>query len=943
MANPTPTLLERAREQAELDAVIGAATQGRGATAMIVGPAGIGKTALLDQLRSRAGAQGVTVLAARAGELEQDVGFGVVRQLLEPVLSRATPGQRRSLMAGAAALAERVFAPTAPTTAGAAAADGPNAALHGLYWLVVNLAAAEPVLLAVDDAQWTDASSLRFVIYLARRLDGLRASIALTVRSGEQGADPQLLRALQVDAAPLTIEPRPLSEAAVGALVEARLGAADAEVTRACHRSTRGNPFLLTTLLEEVSREGREVARLDPQTVGDLAPERITAAVLLRIGRLGRPTIELARATAILGEHASLAHAAALAQLPSSEAAAAADALARATVLEGVRPLRFTHPIVRTVIYHDIAAGARSELHHRAATVLAAAGADPEAVALHLLAVEPADDPSVVRRLRDAAVAARSRGAAEAASRYVRRALREPPPEIDRAELLVELGDDAWHAGEPDAVELLRDGFELARDADVRARAGLSLGPGLMFMGRVGEGIAVLERSLEGLENETLRSRIEAMLLAAGISDLGAHRRVRSRLRAALAEASGGTGSTDPTILACLTTEVALTGGSGAEIADLAERALADETLLRGPMVLTPFPYPPALWLALVDRPSAARAAMDAALTDARAQGTLLGTTFPLAYRAFACHRLGMLPEAEADAQAAIDVGPGIPQATGIAIVLGILLERGDLSGARALLAATETTVPDLDMFPLLLLREARARIRLADGDPSTALAELEACRRWEDGSGTPTVVPVAWRSHAALALHALGDDDHARRLANEEVELARWFGAPRSIGVALRSAGLIEGADRNLELLTEAVSALEHSEDRLQHAHSLVDLGAALRRAGQRTQARLRLADGMDLAHRCGATALVSRARDELRIAGARPRRVVRTGVQSLTPSELRVAQMAAEGMTNPAIAQALFVTLRTVEMHLSNVYRKLQIGSRRQLPEALAAPQER
>jgi DNA-binding CsgD family transcriptional regulator len=932
------TLLERAREQAELDAVIASVLEGRGATVVIAGPAGIGKTALVDQVRTRAEERGLAVLAGRGGELERDFGFGVVRQLLEPTVHRAPPDQRRRLMSGAARLAERVFmsAPTDEQTA-----EPPDAVLHGLYWLVANLAVDTPVLLAIDDAHWTDPASLRFVIYLARRLEGLRVALVLGVRSGE-GSDQALLRVLQVEAAPVAIEPQPLSEVAVEALMETRIGPTGAEVVRVCHRLTGGNPFLLITLLDELRREGRDTARLDPESIGRFAPEQITTAVLLRVGRLGGPALELARAIAVLGEQARLAHAAGLAQLTSTEAAASADALARATILEAGRPLRFTHPIVRTAIYHDIGAGARSQMHRRAAAVLAGVGTDPETGAVHLLAVEPAGDPSVVHRLRDAATAARSRGAAETASRYLRRALREPPLDEDRATLTVELGDDAWHAHEPDTVELMREGFESARDPVVRARAALSLGPGLMFVGQVEEGVDVLERALDGLEDESLRSALEAMLLAAGISDLAAYRRVRTRLREARSQAGDAAGSAHPTTLACLTTEVALTGGSAEAIAEMAERALADDTLLRGAMVLTPFPYPPAFWLSLVDRPQAAKTAMDTALVEARARGSLLATAFPLAYRALAWYRLGAFPEAEADAQAAIDVGPGIPHATGIAIVIGILLERGDLAEARALLSATESAVPDPDMFPLLLLCEARARLASAQGEPSVALAELEACRGWEDEAGAPTVVPVAWRSHAALAHLALGDEDEARRLASEEVEIARRCGAARPIGVALRTAGLTEGGERGLELLAEAVRALEHSEDRLERARALVDLGAALRRAGQRTQARKRLADGMDLAHRCGAVALVSRAHDELRVAGARPRRLVQTGLGSLTASERRVAQMAADGLTNPAIAQALFVTLRTVEMHLSNVYRKLQIESRTQLPAALAGPGE-
>jgi DNA-binding CsgD family transcriptional regulator len=197
--------------------------------------------------------------------------------------------------------------------------------------------------------------------------------------------------------------------------------------------------------------------------------------------------------------------------------------------------------------------------------------------------------------------------------------------------------------------------------------------------------------------------------------------------------------------------------------------------------------------------------------------------------------------------------------------------------------------------------------------------------------------VPVAWRSAAALATAALGDGADARALAEQEVELAQRFCVPGPIGVALRALALIEGGERGVELLEAAVSALEDSEARLEHARALVDLGAMLRRMGRRSTAIERLRDGMDSAHRCGATALVHFAREELRLAGARPARMALRGRDALTPAELRVAELAAHGDTNKQIAQALFVTLRTVEMHLSNSYRKLHIETREQLPAAL------
>ena len=167
---------------------------------------------------------------------------------------------------------------------------------------------------------------------------------------------------------------------------------------------------------------------------------------------------------------------------------------------------------------------------------------------------------------------------------------------------------------------------------------------------------------------------------------------------------------------------------------------------------------------------------------------------------------------------------------------------------------------------------------------------------------------------------------------------LARAFKGPRTLGIALRAVGLTDGGRRGIELLRQAVRVLEDSGARLEHARAMADLGAALRRAGQRSDSREVLQVALDLAHRCGAIALTERTRTELIAAGGRPRRLVLSGLGSLTPSERRVAQLAADGMSNREIAQNLFITARTVEGHLTHAYEKLAITSREQLPAALA-----
>jgi DNA-binding CsgD family transcriptional regulator len=228
----------------------------------------------------------------------------------------------------------------------------------------------------------------------------------------------------------------------------------------------------------------------------------------------------------------------------------------------------------------------------------------------------------------------------------------------------------------------------------------------------------------------------------------------------------------------------------------------------------------------------------------------------------------------------------------------------------------------------------------MLSGDPAGGLEDvLDAGRRFEAVGGRNPAF-VAWRSHAALALLELGERDEARRLAGEELELARTWGAPRTLGAALRVTGLIAGGAEGVALLQEAVEVLVDSPAKLEHAKARTELGAALRRGNRRAQAREHLRRAVELATICRATLLAARAETELLATGARPRRIALSGIESLTPSERRVAELAAEGPTNREIAQALFVTPKTVEVHLSRVYRKLGISSRSQLAAALAEP---
>ncbi|MGH8903612.1 MAG: helix-turn-helix transcriptional regulator [Egibacteraceae bacterium] len=935
--------MEREAELAALDGFVADTMAGRGRAVLVEGPAGIGKTRLLSEVRDRAGSLGLRVLAGSGGELERDFGFGVVRQLLEPAVAGSHCERREVLWSGAARFAEPVFA---DPNVGIGGTDNPSQAiLHGLFWVTANLAERTPLLLVIDDLHWADQPSLRFVSYLGRRVERLAVLVVAAARPAEPGVGVRLGGELVDPLRAVVVRPQPLSRRAVTVVVRAALGrAARDELCAACHEATLGNPFLLGALIEEL-RDLGELDDIRPEMVRQLGSERIAMAVLLRVGRLGAPAPALARALAVLGEHAELAHVAALAGVETVTAGRIVDALVNAAVLERGRPFRFVHPVVRTAIYEDIPASERARLHAHAARLLSEDSADVEAVAVHLLAADGCGDPWTVHSLAAAAAAALGRGAPETAVAFLRRALREPPPKPLRSGLSLELGVAAARAGELDAPNLLRTAFMLATDPTVQARAAAELAVVLLTAGRIDEAVDAVEQGLAAVENADaqLACLLEAYLLLMGVTAAAARQRLRDRLDRTLKRLATLPERSARMLIAPLVVHLAHCGAPAAELAAYAERALAGGQLMRDVSAASTLAYPPTVILAYTDRVEEAEQLLDDAFTQSSAHASVAGLVMSSGFRAHVRHRRGNLSGAQVDAETclelAVNAGLALLGPVATAVLVAVFVEQGRLGEAETALSRLGTvTIDDPDGPPGgSLLRESRALLRLAQDDARSALAECDAIRRWGQEFGQHGTAQVSWRITAALAHLRLGERAQALRLAGEQIILAQRFGAPSAIGVALRVLGLTQGGQEGIDSLTEAAVVLEGSPARLEHARALVDLGAALRRTGQRSQALQPLRQGMDLAFRCGATALVASAHQQLLAAGARPRRVAVTGPDALTASQRRVAELAAEGMNNRDIAHTLFVTVRTVEMHLSNAYSKLGITSRHQLPAAL------
>ena len=898
-------LLDRDSDLAAIGRQLATVRAGSGRVTVVEGPAGIGKSSLLAVVARFAEADGMTVLRARGGPLEQDAAWGVARQLF---------GRGESAV-GAAALARRALDPETPEPA--LAGDAMHAAAHGLTWLASDLAEDAPLQLVVDDVHWADAPSLRWLVQLARRLDELPLGVLCAVRAGEPPADPELLAELLAAAAEPPVRPRPLGPAAAEALVRERLPSADAGFAHACHAVTGGNPFLLNALLGHVVAERIEPSERVAAGLSTFGPEQVARSVERRLARLPDGAAPLARAYAVLGRTAPLRHAAPLAGLDPDAAAPLADALRAAGLLEADG---LAHPLVAGALYRSLPAGERALWHARAARLLEDERADPEDVAVHLLRTEPLADASTVATLRQAAALASARGAPENAAAFLRRALAEPPLDpADAAGVTGELGQALAARLHPDAPAMLRAAVERADDPEQRCELALRGARALGLGGHFGAAIELARPVLDdpGGAPAGALARLEAEMVANAWTDAATVREAVERARRA---------DTSPLELWRVNAAMAaMLAGESAEGPLALLRpvldGLEDDSLL-GTVA--------AFVMGANDELDATIARCDALIDVARPRGWLIALAHGGMMRSMALVRAGRPRDAEADARLAFDyklpVTPAPAMLWSLTALVEALTELDELDDADdALARAGQLGDPPPGPLAAPLLLQVRARLRLAQRRTAEARTDLlAAAARWDElGIEHPGI--ATWRVDLAEA-----SEDGERELAEEHLALAGRLGLPGPRGAGLRA--LARSGDR-IPLLEEACAVLADSPNRLEHTRALVDLGAALRRANRRGDAREPLRQALEVAERGGMRLLARRARHELQSAGARPRRAALSGVEALTPAEHRVAALAADGHTNREIAERLYVTQRTVETHLTHAFQKLDITRRSEL----------
>jgi len=933
-------LLERHDELEEIGLALAKALAREGRVLLIEGTAGIGKTALVRAAHGCARECSMTTLSARGGELESHFPYGVVRQLFEPALRDTADPARRKLMSGAAAPAAAVLGQRSPRPARRPASDTAFSLAHGLYWLTINLAGQAPVLITLDDAHLVDVPSAEFLVYLARRLDGLAVTVLITSRPDEHTTEFDLSAHLAHAAVPLAVvRPEALSEVAVAKLLTSGLKQAPAPAfTAACHTATGGNPFLVHELAAAIAAEGVMPTDQAASRVQRVGPVAVARSTVMRLGRMSPDCVVLARATAVLAGDADLPRGATLAGLDHDQALEALDALIAQRIVRNEGGLEFVHPVVRNAIYDELAPGKRSQLHRRAADLLLAEGAELDAVAGHLLASEPAGSPESLAVLRDAASLALSRGAPVNAVTYLTRALAEGCERELRAQLCYELATASRLAGLPTTVDHYKDARRLAGDPVLRNSAALELAGMLGMSGKWNDAVVEVERALDDLGDRSPELAIRLERLRAGTAAydrrlVGEFDRRLPILRELVAH--GGAAARSLALL--LAAIGSIRGEPTPEVVALVERGWDQGGILSAEGE----EWAPSQGLgALVacDELERARTLAGELLAAARARGSLLGHAVGTAYQAFIEAREGRLDAAEADIRAALE--PVLERSLTLAVPsflwfgLDVIIERSQAEDIGAVSERIELA-PIQDTLSGAYLLEVRGHVRYVAGDATAGIQHLrqagEIFRTLRVGNPNAS----QWRSSLALMLGH--EDCEAHSLAREELADAIATGNTRAIGVSLRTVGLLEGGASGVQTLEQAVRALAGSPARLEHARALVELGGALRRSGQRAASREPLRTGLDLAAAAGATRLAERARDELAATGAHPRRIRVTGRDALTPSELRVTRLAATGHTNLEIAQALFVTPKTVDTHLTHAYAKLGISSRHQLAGAL------
>ncbi|MCP2241961.1 ATP-binding protein [Lentzea aerocolonigenes] len=913
----TGVLLERDDETSQVARALEQARDGSGSVVVLSGPLGNGKTALLRALSRHPAAASFSVLHASATSTERDHAYGVVRQLLDPVLA-AAPAQ---VWEGPAAQAGPVFG----------RGDGGDAtqSVHiGLLALVRNLSTAKPLFVLVDDLQWSDEPSLAVLELLAGRVRHLRVVMVVTVREGDPLAERPAAAAV-LAAATRRLRPRPLSPAGAAKLLRAKLGReCDEAFGLACHEATGGNPLLLTGLALAWAVGDEPPTEANAELVRGVRPAQVRERVVACMRVQPEPVRRLLKAAAVLGESAELDAVSALAGLDEPSTAEIVRGLERLGLFHGTG---FAHPGAREAVDDLMTAGEREQLHLRAVRLLYDLGKPVEAVAGQLLATTTPQGVWAVEALRDAAHVALRRGAPETAVAYLRRALLDTSVDgQDRATVLVELASAERLLDVNAAVRTLSYAIALLPGPRERAAALIRLTPAVMgdapdavvsILRGVVDEFGPAER-LSGVDRD-LSLRLEARLRFTWRTEQWGFAGTSARLDE-LQEAGWTDGGAARELLSVLVNAAALTANVPARrVAVLAEQLLARQpassahSASAAPLLVTA--------LAAADSPGVVADWLERALGAARQRGDVVEQAMIRTEQSLVHLVSGRVAEATRAASDALELGAWDSGSVGTsaAVVSGaVALQLGDPILVDQVLASVEADRGNPCLVTVTGLLRGHAAV--ARGAHAAAALTLTDCGAHLDRSGWRNPVLFPWRSALALVKHKLGATCDAVALAEEERLIAEEWGAASGIGRTLRVLGRIVGGERGRELTGRAIEVLRTSAHRLELLH-------ALRQRAEFTECPDSWRSCLELAEETGAQRIADRARVALGFSAPS------TTSRKLTRSEQKVAMLAVSGRSNQEIAEMLDVTSRAVEKHLTNTYRKLGVRGRAELAAAL------
>ncbi|MFF4489013.1 LuxR C-terminal-related transcriptional regulator [Streptomyces sp. NPDC001544] len=920
------------REHREAAALIAAgvarARAGAGGLVLLRGATGTGRTTALEAAAEHAADQGMRVLRARCSPGDSTVPFATVLQLLGPVQWFGQPE-----------------------------GNGSEREQGLLLWRVLRGYADEsPLLIAVDDVHLADAPSYRWLVESARHVDRLRLPILLAVTERAQydvdppgpgfthTLSPALVHTHTL--APLT------AEAATG-LVHTRVPAATEEWADSCARAGAGIPMLLRALLDDLGGPDRHPDV--PDASAALYPGAYQAAVSWWLDSAGAGTTEVARALAALEEGwdagggtdpgcSAEGLGGLLAELAGADPARVTGWLTAMTGLGVLRPApdgrpRYAHPLLRDAVLTGVPAARRRAAHRQAAETMLHRGAPTDAVARQLLRSGPVGEPWSAGVLQDAAAHALRDGRADDAVAFLRRALDEPLPDERRQRLLTGLGSlECADPGAASGISRLTEAMRLPGTPQDRVRAAVALGTALAGRGKARVAVEVL-RTVDGqfTDRPELTGLVHSASAVLSDQDQTVRRDVYRRLSDTAAHAPEQVG---PAARALLIRRAATAGLASADDAMRQVRTLLAEP---ADPLTEPFLLGTAAAVAQwADELDEADRLVDRGLAGQRPDLLHPMHEALLNVRADIWAARGEYGRLPAEPPVTADAGP----ANAHAHTLIALVELGRTDEARRFADGFDLRAAP-DSWELNRFLYARGVQRAAAGDPAGALHDFLECGRRQSAREVVSPVVTPWRSAAAECRLALGSPREALALAEEELRLARVWGTPRTVGRALRVLGTVTGGRRGLELAEDAVRLLREARSGTEPelVAALVARGRQLAAAGDRARAREGLREAAERAERLGVPRLRELAEEALRESGARRAGTARTGSGSLTGSERRIAQLAADGRTNTEIATLLHLARRTVETHLTNAYKKLGIRRRAELREALggqALPRE-